>query len=134
MPFEGRSGIRVNPFAGARAGLNLYGHVQKVMIDDWRTRWGEGDFPFYLVQLPGQQNISNNPRIREEQATVLKLPKTGMAIAIDTGEAKNVHPHNKAPVADRLARLALANVYGRMVECNSPMFDSIQIEGEIAQN
>ena len=110
-------------------GLNLYGHVQKVMIEDWRTRWGEGDFPFYLVQLPGQQNISNNPRIREEQAAVLKLPKTGMAIAIDTGEAKNVHPHNKAPVADRLARLALANVYGRRVECNSPMFESIQING-----
>ena len=84
-------------------GLNLYGQVQKAMIRDWRSRWGEGDFPFYLVQLPGQQNISNNPRIREEQGEVLSLPKTGMAVAIDVGEAKNVHPHNKQPVADRLA-------------------------------
>lgn len=96
-------------------------------------RWEEGDFPFYIVQLPGQQNISNNPRIREEQAAVLKLPNTDMAVAIDTGEAKNVHPHNKGPVANRLARLALANVYGRNVECYGPRFDSMQIDGAKAR-
>jgi len=114
-------------------GLSLYGHVQKTMIQDWRARWGEGVFPFYLVQLPGQLNISNNPRIREEQASVLSLPRTGMAVAIDVGEAKNVHPHNKEPVANRLARLALANVYGRTVECNSPTFESMKIEGAAAR-
>ena len=54
--------------------------------------WGEGNFPFYVVQLPGQQNVSNNPLVREEQAKILSLPNTGMAVVMDTSEAKNVHP------------------------------------------
>jgi sialate O-acetylesterase len=114
-------------------GVDLYGAVQRAMIKDWRARWGEGDFPFYLVQLPGQQNLSNNPRNREEQASVLALPKTGMAVAIGTGEAKNVHPHDKAPVGDRLARLALADVYGRKIESRSPMFAALKIVGGAAR-
>jgi sialate O-acetylesterase len=107
---------------GGTPGLNLYGHVQEAMIKDWRARWGEGDFPFYLVQLPGQQNVSNNPRIREEQASVLELPNTGMAVTIDLGEAANVHPHNKEPLGDRLARIALANVYGARIEYSGPIY------------
>jgi sialate O-acetylesterase len=85
------------------------------------------------VQLPGQQNLSNNPRNREEQASVLALPKTGMAVAIGTGEARNVHPFNKAPVGDRLARLALADVYGRKIESRSPMFAALKIVGGAAR-
>ncbi len=114
-------------------GLDLYGRVQQALIKDWRARWGEGDFPFYLVQLPGQQNISNNPRIREAQAAVLTLPKTGLAVTIDVGEAKDVHPHNKTPVANRLARLAFADVYGRKLEARSPMFASLKLEGASAR-
>jgi len=110
-------------------GLNLYGAVQRALIKDWRARWGEGDFPFYLVQLPGQQNISNNPRIREEQASVLVLPNTGMAVTIDTGEAKNVHPKNKEPLGDRLTRIALANTYGKKIEYYGPMYESMKVEG-----
>ncbi len=114
-------------------GLNLYGAVQKKLIADWRARWGEGDFPFYLVQLPGQQNISNNPRIREEQAAVLALPHTGMAVTIDTGEAKNVHPHNKEPVGERLTLIALANTYGKKVEFSGPVFAGAKFDGGAAR-
>jgi len=114
---------------GGTPGVNLYGHVQQALIKDWRQRWGEGDFPFYIVQLPGQKNVSNNPRIREEQATLLALPNTGMAVTIDTGEATNVHPKNKEPVGDRLTRLALAQVYGRKIEYYGPMYDSMKTEG-----
>ena len=114
-------------------GLNLYGAVQRAMIKDWRARWGEGDFPFYLVQLPGQQNISNNPVIREQQAAVLSVPKTAMAVTIDLGEAKNVHPHNKAPLGDRLTRIALANTYGRTIEFSGPVFASLRVEGSNAR-
>jgi len=110
-------------------GLNLYGDVQRALIKDWRGRWGEGDFPFYLVQLPGQQNISNNPRIREEQASVLSVPNTAMAVTIDTGEAKNVHPKNKEPLGDRLTRIALANTYGRKIEYYGPMYEAMKVEG-----
>lgn len=114
-------------------GLDLYGETQQAMVKDWRARWGQGDFPFYLVQLPGQENISNNPRIREEQMEVLALPKTGLAVTIDVGEAKDVHPHNKTPVAHRLARLALADVYGRKLESRSPMLAALRVQGGTAR-
>ncbi|MGD1031745.1 MAG: sialate O-acetylesterase [Opitutaceae bacterium] len=112
---------------GGTRGLNLYGYVQKALITDWRKRWGEGNFPFYIVQLPGQENISNNPRIREEQMAVLSLPNTGMAVTIDIGEARNVHPHNKEPLGERLTRIALANAYGRKLEAYGPMYGSMTV-------
>ncbi len=119
---------------GGDAGVDNYGHVQAAMIADWRKRWGagagEGDFPFYLVELPGQQNLSNNPRIREQQAAVLKLsPNTAMAGIIDTGEAKNVHPRNKAPLGERLTKIAMANAYGQKIEFSGPVYDSMKVEG-----
>jgi len=115
---------------GGTPGLNMYGHVQQQMVLDWRERWGRDDLPFYLVQLPGQENLSNNPRVREEQAEVINLPHTGMAVTIDVGEARDVHPHNKRPVAHRLALLALANDYGRNVSCYSPTYASMQVVGD----
>jgi len=102
--------------------------VQAALIRDWRELWGEGDFPFYIVQLAGQQAASNSPFVREAQATVLSLPNTGMAVATDIGEAKNVHPKNKQDVGDRLARIALANVYGRQIEFSGPQYESMKIE------
>src|SRR5258708_4719621 len=113
---------------GGSAGVANYGHVQNTIIQDWRARWGEGDFPFYIVQLPGQQNVSNNPLIREQQAKVYDLKNTGMAVIMDTGEAKNVHPHNKEPLGDRLTRIALANVYGKNIEYSGPVYDSMTAE------
>jgi sialate O-acetylesterase len=114
---------------GAEPGLALYGHVQKAMIREWRQNWGQGDFPFYLVQLPGQKAISNNPLVREGQADVLSLKNTGMAVTIDIGDATDVHPHNKAPVGDRLVRIALAGVYGRKIEYSGPVYESMKVDG-----
>jgi sialate O-acetylesterase len=113
---------------GGSAGIALYPRVQAALIRDWRELWGEGDFPFYIVQLAGQQAASNSPFVREAQATVLSLPNTGMAVATDIGEAKNVHPKNKQDVGDRLARIALANVYGRRIEFSGPQYESMKIE------
>ena len=114
---------------GGTPGLNLYGHMLHTLIKDWRGRWGEGDFPFIVVQLPGQKNISNNPRIREEQQTVLDLPNTGMAVTIDTGEESNVHPRNKAPTGYRLSLIALAKAYGQNIEYAGPMYAGMKVEG-----
>jgi sialate O-acetylesterase len=114
---------------GGDAGRVLYPRVQATLIRDWRALWGEGDFPFYIVQLAGQEAASNNPLVREAQATVLSLPNTGMAVTTDIGEAKNVHPHNKQDVGDRLARIALANVYGRKIEFSGPAYESMKVEG-----
>ena len=114
---------------GGPNGLLLYGHVMDTLVTQWRKLWGEGNFPFYVVQLPGQQNVSNNPLIREQQAKILALPNTGMAVVLDTSEAKNVHPHNKEPLGDRLSKIALANVYGQKIEYSGPVYASMKVEG-----
>jgi len=114
---------------GGSEGIALYPHVQAALISDWRKLWGEGNFPFYIVQLAGQDAASNRPEVREAQATVLQIPNTGMAVATDIGERKNVHPKNKQDVGDRLSRIALANVYGEKIEFSGPMYESMKVEG-----
>jgi sialate O-acetylesterase len=114
---------------GGEAGIALYPHVQATLVRDWRKLWGEGDFPFLIVQLAGQEATSNSPRVREAQATILALPNTSMAVATDIGEAKNVHPKNKQDVGDRLSRIALAKTYGRKIEFSGPAYESMKIEG-----
>ncbi len=123
--YQGESIVDANT-----GGIELYPHVQAALIRDWRKLWGEGDFPFYIVQLAGQDAASNSPLVREAQATVLQLPNTGMAVATDIGERKNVHPKNKQDVGDRLARIALANVYGYKIEFAGPTFQSMKVEGD----
>jgi sialate O-acetylesterase len=115
---------------GGDAGRKLYPHLQAALVKDWRHLWGQGGFPFYIVQLAGQEANSNSPVVREAQATVFSLPNTGMAVTTDIGEAHNVHPHNKQDVGDRLARIALANVYGRRIEYSGPVYESMKVEGK----
>jgi sialate O-acetylesterase len=110
-------------------GLQLYPVVMEHVIASWRQQWGEGDFPFYFVQLAAEDANSNRPEVREAQAQALKVPNTAMAVAMDIGERTNVHPKNKQDLCDRLARIARANVYGEKIEYYGPMYDSFEVEG-----
>ena len=113
---------------GGKAGVELYPHVMETLVNDWRQLWGEGNFPFYAVQLAALDNVSNNPAVREAQAQILTLPNTGLAITIDIGDRKDVHPHNKEPLGDRLSRIALAKTYDRKVEYSGPVYESMQVD------
>ena len=110
-------------------GIPMYSHVMETLVTTWRSLWGEGDFPFYAVQLAALKNNSNNPRVREQQAEILSLPDTGLAVTIDIGDPANVHPKNKEPLGDRLSRIALANVYGKKMEVSGPLYSGMKIEG-----
>jgi sialate O-acetylesterase len=121
---------------GGTNGYKLYPLLQSTLIKDWRQRWGEGNFPFYICQLaalkpwPNRPDTwYNNPDVREAQATVLSIPNTGMAVTIDIGDPVNIHPKDKQDVADRLTRIALAKTYGRKIEYSGPMYDSMKIVG-----
>lgn len=129
IPFAIRGALwyQGESIVGGAEGIALYPHMQAALVRDWRARWGEGDFPFFIVQLPGQDAASNSPQVREAQATILTLPHTGMAVTTDIGERKNVHPKNKQDVGDRLARIALAKVYGRDVEFSGPVYQSMTV-------
>jgi sialate O-acetylesterase len=114
---------------GGKAGVALYPHVMETLVNQWRQLWGEGEFPFYAVQLAALKNVSNNPMVREGQAQILTLPNTGLAVTIDIGDPDNVHPKNKAPLGERLTLIALANAYGQKVEYSGPRYSSMKVEG-----
>ncbi len=99
------------------------------MIEKWRKAFGQGDFPFYFVQLANFRARRAEPgesawaELREAQLLTLgRVPNTGMAVAIDIGEEKSIHPRNKQEVGRRLALWALARDYGRKVECSGPLY------------
>jgi sialate O-acetylesterase len=81
------------------------------------------------VQLPALKNVSNNPLVREGQAQILTLPKSGLAVTIDIGDSDNVHPKNKAPLGIRLTLIALANAYGHRLEYSGPRYRSMKVKG-----
>ena len=97
----------------------LYAHQLPLLVRDWRARWGY-DFPFAWVQLPNFTGAGRDwPVVREAMLKTLTLPKTGMAIAIDVGEANDIHPKNKQAVGHRLAQWALGTVYAQKVPATS---------------
>jgi len=101
------------------------------MIHDWRQAWGEGDFPFLFVQLAnwGVHSLKWRwPELREAQLMALSLPKTGMAVTVDIGDASTVHPKNKQEVGHRLALAAQGIAYGRDVIYSGPSYESMAVE------
>jgi sialate O-acetylesterase len=115
-----------------------YRKLFPAMIQDWRKAWGN-DFPFLFVQLanfnPGQPEPAESTgesdwaELREAQLLTLSLPNSGMAVIIDIGDAKDIHPKNKQDVGRRLALNALHMSYGKDVVYSGPSFDKMQTEG-----
>ncbi|WP_107821828.1 sialate O-acetylesterase [Mangrovibacterium marinum] len=113
-----------------------YRKLFKDLISDWRAQWGLGDFPFCWVQLANFMAADQQPsesawaELREAQTMALELPNTGQALAIDIGEAGDIHPRNKQDVGKRLELNALKIAYGKDVVNSGPMFDSMEVKGD----
>jgi sialate O-acetylesterase len=112
-----------------------YAELFEAMIRSWREGFGQGDLPFYFVQLANFGNeyevVQRNwARLREAQAKALELPNTGMAVAIDIGDARDIHPKNKQEVGRRLALIARTKVYGVAPEVTGPVFSGAEREGK----
>jgi sialate O-acetylesterase len=101
------------------------------MIKEWRSQWQQGDVPFYFVQLPNYKAHFKEDWVilRESQMKTLVVPETGMAVTVDIGDAKNIHPKNKHDVGKRLALWALAKTYGKKIEYSGPLYKGMKIEG-----
>jgi len=108
-----------------------YSKLFPAMIDDWRDAWNEGDFPFYFVQIAPYDygRPLECAELREAQGAALQLPATGMVITMDVGDPKDIHPVAKEPVGDRLALLALKDVYGHDVVARAPVVRDAVTEG-----
>jgi len=105
------------------------------MITDWRKKWNEGNFPFLFVQLANYMEPTAQPSesswagLREAQTSTLSLPSTGMACIIDIGEAKTIHPLNKADVGYRLFLAARKVAFNENLVYSGPTYKSMKIEG-----
>lgn len=115
-----------------------YRQLFPAMIRSWWEKWEQGNFPFLFVQLANYMTESEVPEdsewaeLREAQAMALELPNTGMAVAIDIGEADNIHPKNKEEVGKRLGKSALKVAYDRGIISSGPTFKSLTIDGQKA--
>jgi sialate O-acetylesterase len=107
------------------------------LITGWRQAWGQGDFAFHYVQLPGiGSSPTNNPamgdgraEIRQAYVEALRLKNTGLAVTLDIG-TPGEHPPNKYDTGERLARSVLRAVYGRIDIPVSPLYSQHHIEGK----
>ena len=113
-----------------------YRTLLPTMIRDWRSRFGVGEFPFLIVQLANFMGVQQQPaesgwaELREAQLlTTLKDPRCGLAVAIDIGEANDIHPRNKQDVGARLALAARGIAYGQSIEYSGPVFKSMEVAG-----
>lgn len=113
----------------------MYRKVLPAMIREWRGLWGQGDFPFYSVQLPrfGTKDPPPHrgyPEFRQTQTALLSEPNTGIAVTIDTGHPTDIHPPDKQEVGRRLALLALNKTYGlKDIVASGPALHSMKVEG-----
>ena len=113
-----------------------YKSLFSAMINDWRNKWQEGNFPFLFVQLPNFMDAKSEPSesnwalTREAQLKTLSLQNTAMAVTIDIGEWNDIHPLDKKDVGNRLALAAEKVAYGDdTINYSGPIYKSIEIDG-----
>lgn len=115
-----------------------YRKLFPALVAGWRKNWGQGDFPFIFAQLPNwlyRQDIPSGcpwAELRDVQRQCLSVPKTGMAVTIDLGDAKDIHPKKKQEVGRRLALAAEKVAYGLDVPYSGPLYRSLEVVGNRA--
>ncbi len=112
---------------------DTYRKLFPALANSWRKAFRQPELFFFYVELAGYAKPGDQgggwARIRESQESVLALPKTGVATAIDVGDANDIHPTNKQTVGERLALLALGETYGKPGLHQSPQFRKAEAEG-----
>ncbi len=105
----------------------LYAHQMETMIRDWRYHWQQGAFPFIQVSLAGftperdYDGDNNWCYLRDSQRRAMRAtPNSGLASALDAGDANDIHPADKRTVGTRLALWALEHTYGLPVAGTAP--------------
>jgi sialate O-acetylesterase len=135
MPYAIRGAIWYQGESNAGRAFQ-YQALFPTMINDWRANWGQGEFPFLFVQLANFKEVQPLPKddewaeLREAQLKTLALPNTGMAVTIDIGDAKDIHPKNKQEVGRRLALNALGKFYGKEIIYSGPIYKSMAVNGK----
>jgi len=135
MPFALRGVIWYQGEGNTQVKLAEHYHkLLTTLVQSWRAGFAQGDVPFFIVQLPRYSYDDpwhSWPLVREAQMRVaLEQPNCGFVSLIDQGEPRDVHPKNKRPVGDRLARLARSVVYREDLIPTGPVLDRHEIKDE----
>lgn len=129
IPYAIRGAVWYQGEANTRGDkARFYQYQLPLLVTDWRARWGS-EFPFAWVQLPNFTAGEGWCAVREAMLKSLKVPNTGMAVAIDIGEPKNIHPKNKQEVGRRLGMWALGTVYGKKIATSGPLPTAHTVRG-----
>lgn len=114
-----------------------YRTLLPAMIKNWRDTFGQGDFPFLIVQIAPYEAIVKEPsdsiwaEIRDAQFHVSQnVPRTALVVTTDVGDERDIHPRRKEPVGQRLALAARAVGYGEKIEHSGPIYESMTIDGD----
>jgi sialate O-acetylesterase len=113
-----------------------YAKLLPALINDWRSKWKQGNLPFIIAQLPNFMEVDYSPsesswaQLRQSQLEALAVPNTGVTVNIDAGEWNDIHPLNKKVVGDRLALWAQHLAYGeKNVVYAGPIIQSATKDG-----
>lgn len=105
---------------------NEYARLLPALIADWRQQFGPST-PVLIVQLPGfgpyrpQPQPSDWAQLREaERRVAAASAHAGLAVTIDIGSNRFLHPTDKQDVGHRLALLARSLIYRQSVVGMSP--------------
>jgi len=124
--YQGESNVR---------DAQTYHILFSAMVRSWRHAWGQGDFPFYYVQIApfAYDHAIVGALLRDAQFRSLDIPNSGMAVTLDlTDDVTIIHPVKKPEVAQRLAHLAFANTYN--LDCKAysgPVYKGFQKDGKL---
>ena len=113
-----------------------YRELLPALVHDWRKHFQRNDLAFHIVSLANYEKAHDQPRddawaeLREAQAMTAKyVPHCGLAVAIDIGDANDIHPKNKRDVGHRLALSALARTYQKEVSGSGPWIRTVEVDG-----
>lgn len=116
-----------------------YTRLTHAMINSWRKAFAQENLPFYYVQVAPffydieDPTLADYAFFREAQEKIRTLNNTEMVVTMDVGEAKDLHPKNKKPIGERLAKVALNRTYGKLeVAYRGPQFQSVAFDGRSA--
>ena len=115
-----------------------YQKLMPGLIENWRSLWGIGEFPFYFVQIApfdyGPTGLSS-AYLREAQLKASTAIKNiGMACIMDIAEKDCIHPAAKETGSKRLALLALVQTYGiKGIACQSPVLKEMKTDAGVVK-
>ncbi|WP_165734200.1 GDSL-type esterase/lipase family protein [Polaribacter sp. 20A6] len=112
--------------------LELHSKLFKMLVTDWRTHFNNKELPFYYVQLSSIDRPNWGP-FRDSQRSLLEIPNTGMAVSMDVGNKKDVHPKKKWIVGERLSNIALHKSYNFNTTFSGPLLDFVNVKGNILE-